>query len=93
MNRKFLVALLLASFVTATPLWAQSSQIVAVRAGHLFDSKSGQMLSNQVVLINGDKTFAPLIAFRFHPEPESSTSARRPSCPVSSMPIRTSTAA
>jgi imidazolonepropionase-like amidohydrolase len=57
MNRKFLVALLLASFVTATPLWAQSSQIVAVRAGHLFDSKSGQMLSNQVVLINGDKIF------------------------------------
>jgi imidazolonepropionase-like amidohydrolase len=28
---------------------------VAIRAGHLFDSKSGQMLANQVVVIQGDK--------------------------------------
>src|SRR3954464_4121178 len=26
-----------------------------IRAGHLFDSKSGQMLSNQVVVIHGDR--------------------------------------
>jgi imidazolonepropionase-like amidohydrolase len=39
----------------ATPCWAQAPQVVAVRAGHLFDSKSGQMLTNQVVLINGEK--------------------------------------
>ena len=28
---------------------------VAIRAGHLFDSKSGQMLANQVVVIQGDR--------------------------------------
>jgi imidazolonepropionase-like amidohydrolase len=30
-------------------------QIVAVRAGRLFNSKTGQMLTNQVVLLNGDR--------------------------------------
>lgn len=28
---------------------------VAIRAGHLFDSKTGKMLENQVILIQGDK--------------------------------------
>jgi imidazolonepropionase-like amidohydrolase len=55
MDRKFLMALLIALFVIATPGWAQTPQVIAVRAGHLFDSKSGQMLANQVVLINGEK--------------------------------------
>src|SRR6266853_4980582 len=55
MDRKFLVAFVLALFVMAIPCWAQTPQVVAVRAGHLFDSKSGQMLTNQVVLINGEK--------------------------------------
>ncbi|HLK34464.1 MAG TPA: amidohydrolase family protein [Terriglobales bacterium] len=34
-------------------LWAQTGQVTAVRAGHLFDPKSGQLLANQVVLIRG----------------------------------------
>jgi len=34
---------------------APADQIIAIRAGHLFDSKSGAMLSNQVVLIKGDR--------------------------------------
>src|SRR6266852_4904048 len=55
MDRKFLVAFVLALFVMAIPCSAQTPQVVAVRAGHLFDSKSGQMLTNQVVLINGEK--------------------------------------
>src|ERR1700732_2501223 len=55
MNRKLIVGLFLAILGTVTPLWAQAPQVVAVRAGHLFDSKSGQMLTNQVVLINGEK--------------------------------------
>jgi imidazolonepropionase-like amidohydrolase len=55
MNRKFLVAALTSLFVISTPLWSQTPQVVAVRAGHLFDSKSGQMVSNQTVVINGDK--------------------------------------
>jgi imidazolonepropionase-like amidohydrolase len=31
------------------------AQVVAVRAGRLFDSKSGAMLANQIVLIRGDR--------------------------------------
>jgi len=34
---------------------AQNSQAVAIRAGRLFDSKSGRMLENQVVLVEGEK--------------------------------------
>src|SRR5258706_700798 len=31
------------------------AQVVAVRAGRLFDSRSGAMLTNQIVLIKGDR--------------------------------------
>jgi imidazolonepropionase-like amidohydrolase len=31
------------------------NQLVAIRAGRLFDSKSGNMLNNQIVLIKGDR--------------------------------------
>ena len=40
---------------TASILWAQTPQVVAVRAGRLFDPKSGANLTNQVVLISGDR--------------------------------------
>src|SRR6266568_2523455 len=30
-------------------------RVVAIRAGRLFDSKSGQMLTNQVVLVSGER--------------------------------------
>ena len=33
-------------------------RLLAVRAGHLFDSKSGRMLANQTVLIDGDRITA-----------------------------------
>ena len=54
-----LVALALAS----PPLWAQGvghylaprDQVVAIRAGHLFDSRSGNLLDNQVVLVRGER--------------------------------------
>jgi imidazolonepropionase-like amidohydrolase len=46
----------------STPLRSQDAhiiappdQVTAIRAGHLFDAKSGGMLSNQVVLIKGDR--------------------------------------
>jgi imidazolonepropionase-like amidohydrolase len=55
MPRKLFVGLLLAVLGTAIPLWAQAPRVVAVRAGHLFNSKSGQMLTNQVVLIEGER--------------------------------------
>jgi len=34
---------------------APATQIVAVRAGRLFDARSGNMLTNQVILITGDR--------------------------------------
>src|ERR1700692_4800345 len=55
MNRKFFMTFLVALLVSAIPLWSQTAPVVAVRAGHLFDSKSGQMVTNQVVLITGAK--------------------------------------
>lgn len=38
-----------------SPFLAPPDQVVAVRAGRLFDGKSGAMRSNQVVLIKGDR--------------------------------------
>src|ERR1700682_4421393 len=57
--RSVLGLLFLGGLVTASVLvWAQApatGQVVAVRAGRLFDPKSGANLANQVVLIRGDK--------------------------------------
>ena len=39
----------------STALWSQAPQITAVRAGKLFDPKAGQMVANQVVLIQGER--------------------------------------
>src|SRR3990172_2497945 len=39
-------------------LLAPPAQVVAVRAGRLFDPKTGTLLSNQVVLIRGDRVAA-----------------------------------
>jgi imidazolonepropionase-like amidohydrolase len=55
MSRNPFLGLVLVILSTATMLWAQTPQVAAIRAGHLFDSKSGQMLNNQVVLIEGEK--------------------------------------
>jgi imidazolonepropionase-like amidohydrolase len=38
-----------------SPYLAPSTQVVAVRAGRLFDAKTGTVLNNQVVLIKGDR--------------------------------------
>src|SRR3979490_2575079 len=55
MNRQLIVGIFVAVLGSVTPLRAQTPQVVAVRAGHLFNSKTGAMLANQVVLINGEK--------------------------------------
>ena len=51
-----------AAMAVATSVQAQTphvvappDQLIAVKAGHLFDSKLGDMLTNQVVLIRGDR--------------------------------------
>src|ERR1700693_3696709 len=36
-------------------LWSQTPQVVAVRAGHLFDPKSDQLLTKQMVSIRGER--------------------------------------
>ena len=38
-----------------SPYFAPPLQVVAVRAGRLFDARTGRMLSNQVVLVKGDR--------------------------------------
>src|SRR5947209_273521 len=43
------------------------TQVVAIRAGRLFDAKSGNMLNNQVVLIKGDR-IADVGAVQIPPE-------------------------
>src|SRR3984893_15366542 len=55
MNRKLVAGIFFAVLGAVAPLWAQAPRVVAVRAGHLFNSKSGTMLANQVVLIDGEK--------------------------------------
>ena len=57
-----LVAAISAS-LASLPLQAQGvghylaprDQVVAIRAGHLFDSRSGNLLDNQVVLVRGER--------------------------------------
>src|SRR5580765_4777327 len=34
---------------------APPNQVVAIRAGRLFDARSGKMLTNQVILVRGDR--------------------------------------
>ena len=55
MRWKSSLATLLATLCMASLALAQGSQVVAVKAGRLFDPKSGELLKNQVVLIQGDK--------------------------------------
>jgi len=54
MRWKPAVWMLCGILATATTLWSQD-RTVAVRAGHLFDAKAGQLLTDQVVLIQGDR--------------------------------------
>jgi imidazolonepropionase-like amidohydrolase len=55
-RKKLLAGVCFGMLLMAGALHAQAPQaVMAVRAGRLFDSKSGQMLSNQVVLIQGDR--------------------------------------
>ena len=39
----------------ATGLWSQTAQVFAIRAGRLFDSNSGQELTRQVVIVQGER--------------------------------------
>ena len=54
--KKMKLALSVAALVLATAVFASAQgQVTAIRAGKMFDPKSGANLANQVVLITGDK--------------------------------------
>ena len=56
-RKKLLLAACCATFAFTAALHSQSAQpaVVAVRAGRLFDSKTAQLLTKQVVLIQGER--------------------------------------
>ena len=55
-RKKLLAGVFFAMFAVTAALSAQAPQsAVAVRAGRMFDSKTAQMLNNQVILIQGDR--------------------------------------
>src|SRR5579863_4033319 len=55
---KWIIVSLLTLFVTHRGIEAQSAGVIAIRAGHMLDSKSGKMLDNQVILVKEDKISA-----------------------------------
>jgi imidazolonepropionase-like amidohydrolase len=55
MRRRLLRGLFFPLLGSLIPSMAQPPRMVAIRAGHLFDSESGTMLTNQVVLIEGER--------------------------------------
>src|SRR5258708_9711886 len=57
-SSKCVSACLLAIVAPVSSAQAQTGSVIAIRAGHLFDSKSGKMLDNQIVLVKDDKIAA-----------------------------------
>src|ERR1044071_5967434 len=59
---KLAAMIIVIALVNQSPMQSQerkfitpAGQVVAIRAGRLFDSKSGTLLNNQVILIRGDR--------------------------------------
>jgi imidazolonepropionase-like amidohydrolase len=54
---KLITVFLLCSSVTAVPAWGQVSptSAVVIKAGKLFDARSGRILTNQAIRIEGDR--------------------------------------
>jgi imidazolonepropionase-like amidohydrolase len=55
---KCLAAGLLTLVATVSSAQGQAGSVIAIRAGHLFDSKSGKLLDNEIVLVKDDKIAA-----------------------------------
>ena len=62
----------------ASQFLASATQVVAIRAGRLFDATSGTLLTNQVVLIEGDRIADVGPAVEIPPGRGCSTSVGRP---------------
>lgn len=52
--RKFVAAILMSAILTVSTAWAQPTRKIAIKAGKLFDSESGTMLENRVILIENE---------------------------------------
>jgi imidazolonepropionase-like amidohydrolase len=57
-SSKWIAASILAFVAIACPAQEQANRVIAIRAGHLFDSKSGKLFDNQIILIKDDKISA-----------------------------------
>jgi imidazolonepropionase-like amidohydrolase len=55
MRSKYVLRMVLGIAGAACTLWSQGARTAAIQAGRLFEPKSGQMLVNQVVLIEGER--------------------------------------
>lgn len=55
MRWRFLLGTILVVMAIAPVLGAQTPQIIAVRAGRLFDPKLDHLLTNQIVLVEGER--------------------------------------
>jgi imidazolonepropionase-like amidohydrolase len=55
MRMKLGVGTLATVFTLATTLLGQSSQVIAIRAGRLFDGKADHLATDQMILIKGDR--------------------------------------
>jgi len=58
MRRKYILSVaagILAVLGTAIGAWSQTGAVVAIRAGRMFDSNTGQELARQVVIVQGER--------------------------------------
>lgn len=55
MAGKTLALTFLGSLAAALPLCAQTSHVIAILAGHLFDGKSGHVSARQILLVEGER--------------------------------------
>jgi len=55
---RLIAANIAVTFFLALAAQAQTPSVIAIRAGHLFDSKSGKLLNNQVILVKEEKILA-----------------------------------
>jgi imidazolonepropionase-like amidohydrolase len=55
LTRRFSAALFVTFVALLASSEAQAPRLIAIRAGHLFDSRAGRMLTNQIVLVKGDR--------------------------------------
>ena len=67
---KSTLAIFLLLLAGVTALQAQAPKVVAIRAGRLFDSRSGKASENQIILIEGEKITeaGPAAAIKIPPE-------------------------